>query len=209
MVRGLIPSQVGVGRPRAEDRRTLNAILLVLQGGIPWNYLPDGYGSDSTANRRLKEWERDGTWDRIADALGLVEASEVLDESHHGEGVSGPESWDGPQDRLPSASQSLCPARLRVTLAPEGAPEGAIDVMRILACSDGEDCRRRFESSGRTAAQESEAPWRGCFLFSAEEKASPELGDPELAREPIVATARAFLASRRRSRAEIPRRTRY
>ncbi|MGA2665924.1 MAG: transposase [Nitrososphaerales archaeon] len=210
VVRGLIPSRRGVGRPRAEDRRTLNAILLVLQGGIPWNYLPDEYGSDSTANRRLKEWEKDGTWDRIADALGLVEASEVLENPGLGDGEAGPGSLDGPRDcREPSRRQSFCPARVRITVAPEGASEGAVDEMRVLACSDGEDCRRRFESPGGTAATEFEAPWRLCFLFSGEEKALPELGGPDPIDEAIVATARTFLVSKQKSRTGLPRRARY
>jgi transposase len=36
----LLPKPKGRGRPRAEDRRTLNAILWVLRSGARWKDLP-------------------------------------------------------------------------------------------------------------------------------------------------------------------------
>jgi transposase len=56
-----IKSQGVMGRPRADDRRCLNAILYVLITGCRWNDLPREYGHDSTAWRRLHRWARDGT----------------------------------------------------------------------------------------------------------------------------------------------------
>lgn len=53
------------GRPRANDRKTLNAILWVLRTGAQWKELPRRYGSYVTAWRRLKRWEEDGTWERL------------------------------------------------------------------------------------------------------------------------------------------------
>ena len=59
-------SRQGVmGRPRADDRRCLNAILYVLITGCRWNDLPKEYGHDSTAWRRLHRWARDGTLLRL------------------------------------------------------------------------------------------------------------------------------------------------
>jgi len=59
-------SRQGVmGRPRADDRRCLNAILYVLITGCRWNDLPKAYGHDSTAWRRLNRWARDGTLLRL------------------------------------------------------------------------------------------------------------------------------------------------
>jgi transposase len=48
------------GRPWEDDRATLNGILYVLRGGIPWRMLPTelGYGSAVTCWRRLLEWRR-------------------------------------------------------------------------------------------------------------------------------------------------------
>jgi transposase len=53
------------GRPRASDRKTFNGILWVLRTGAQWNEMPRRYGSYTTAWRRLKQWEEDGTWEKI------------------------------------------------------------------------------------------------------------------------------------------------
>ena len=68
-IRPLLPTPAREGKPRADDRRTINAILFVLKTGIPWNDLPNEYGDDSTANRRLRRWEEQGVWKRVMDAL--------------------------------------------------------------------------------------------------------------------------------------------
>jgi transposase len=60
-----IGKQGVMGRPRADDRRCLNAILYVLITGCRWNDLPRAYGHYSTAWRRLARWARDGTLLRI------------------------------------------------------------------------------------------------------------------------------------------------
>ena len=65
----LLPPKAKEGKPRADDRQTTNAILYVLKTGTPWNDLPEEYGDDSTANRRLRRWEKEGVWRRIMDAL--------------------------------------------------------------------------------------------------------------------------------------------
>lgn len=53
------------GRPRANDRKTLDGILWVLRTGAQWNEMPPKYGSYVTAWRRLKVWEENGTWKNI------------------------------------------------------------------------------------------------------------------------------------------------
>ena len=65
----LLPPSAKEGRPRADDRRTMGAILYVLKTGRPWNDLPKQYGDDVTAWRRLKEWEDRGVWKRIMGVL--------------------------------------------------------------------------------------------------------------------------------------------
>jgi transposase len=42
------------GRPRAEDRRTVEGILYVLITGCRWKDLPREYGAPTTVWRRLK-----------------------------------------------------------------------------------------------------------------------------------------------------------
>ena len=64
-----LPPKAKEGKPRADDRRTINAILYVLVTGCRWVDLPKRYGDDSTANRRLRRWEKMGVWKRIMDSL--------------------------------------------------------------------------------------------------------------------------------------------
>lgn len=64
-----LPSQVGRGRPRADDRRTLNGILYVLRNGCRWEDTPREYGSPVTCWRRFTRWQADGTWERVWQAL--------------------------------------------------------------------------------------------------------------------------------------------
>jgi transposase len=65
----LLPPRNKRGRPRADDRRTLNGILWVLRTGTAWNDMPRRYGADSTCHKRLKEWQEQGVWKRVLDAL--------------------------------------------------------------------------------------------------------------------------------------------
>jgi transposase len=63
------PAAVGgrTGRPRIDDRRTLEGILFVLSTGIGWTKLPAelGFGSGVTCWRRLREWQDAAVWDRL------------------------------------------------------------------------------------------------------------------------------------------------
>ena len=68
-IRRLLPPPASTGRPRANDRKTIDAIVYVLRTGIPWNELPPKYGDEVTAWRRLKRWEKQGVWKRVMDAL--------------------------------------------------------------------------------------------------------------------------------------------
>ena len=65
LIAPLLPPPTPNGRPRADDRRTVDAILFVLRHGVGWSALPRQLGHGSTAWRRLNRWEADGTWERI------------------------------------------------------------------------------------------------------------------------------------------------
>ncbi|MDP9375370.1 MAG: transposase [Chloroflexota bacterium] len=58
----LLPPCAKTGRPRADDRKTLEGILFVLRSGCRWQDLPRRYGAPTTVWRRLKTWQEDGTW---------------------------------------------------------------------------------------------------------------------------------------------------
>jgi transposase len=79
----------GSGRPRAEDRRTLNSILDILKTGYAWQDMRAEYGSSITCWRRLSQWPEGGNWELIwrailskLDAQGKLEwAQAFLDRS--------------------------------------------------------------------------------------------------------------------------------
>jgi len=66
------------GRPRLSDRACLTGILFVLKTGIAWEHLPceAGCGSGMTCWRRLRQWQRMGTWPTVQHVL-----AERLDEA--------------------------------------------------------------------------------------------------------------------------------
>jgi len=69
LIKPLLPPKAETGRPRADDRATINGILYVLTTGCRWMDMPAKYGSYVTAWRRLKRWQEMGVWARILDAL--------------------------------------------------------------------------------------------------------------------------------------------
>ncbi len=65
-----IPPEPGGGRPRKTDLRDVfDAILYLLRTGCQWRYLPIDFPPRSTVWRYFDQWRRDGTLDRIHDAL--------------------------------------------------------------------------------------------------------------------------------------------
>jgi transposase len=79
-----VPKKKKPGRPRANDRAALEAIVFVLRTGIPWEMLPaKQFGlSGMTAWRRLEQWMRAGVFEQLQRVLlnelgqrGLVDFS--------------------------------------------------------------------------------------------------------------------------------------
>jgi putative transposase len=60
------------GRPRAEIRTVVNAVLWTLSTGRGWGSLPGWYPSRPTCLRRFEEWLGDGT---LAEMLKRLESS--------------------------------------------------------------------------------------------------------------------------------------
>ncbi len=61
-----VPSPKG-GRPPITHRQALTGILFVLKTGLPWEDLPAemNCGSGMSCWRRLRDWQADGTWDKV------------------------------------------------------------------------------------------------------------------------------------------------
>lgn len=60
-----LPPPARTGRPRADDRTTINAIIFVLITGCRWIDLPARYGSKSSAHRRFQDLQQKGVWKKI------------------------------------------------------------------------------------------------------------------------------------------------
>src|SRR5438270_4075498 len=69
IIQPLLPPPARRGRPRADDRLTVNGILWVLRTGARWADLPRRYGAASTCHLRLQRWQREGVWERLWRAL--------------------------------------------------------------------------------------------------------------------------------------------
>lgn len=73
-VREVLPPAGRIGRPRANDRLVLAAVLWVLRSGRSWAKLPRRYGHHVTAWRRYRRWREDGTWTEVLALLRSIEA---------------------------------------------------------------------------------------------------------------------------------------
>lgn len=68
-VEPFLPPPARTGRPRADDRATVNGVIYVLTTGCRWMDMPSKYGSYKTVWRRLKMWEEIDVWKRVLDSL--------------------------------------------------------------------------------------------------------------------------------------------
>jgi transposase len=72
VIRPLLPVRdlrKGGGVRKYGDRLVLNSIFYVLRSGCQWRMLPHDLMPFDAAHRWFSKWRRDGTWDRIHDAL--------------------------------------------------------------------------------------------------------------------------------------------
>ncbi len=66
----LIPAARPAGRPRkVEMREILNGIFYLLKTGCQWRMLPKEFPHLKTVNDYFSKWRKDGTWQRLNDAL--------------------------------------------------------------------------------------------------------------------------------------------
>jgi putative transposase len=69
LVRPLLPRPKPMGRPPADLRDVLNAIFYLVRTGCQWRMLPKDFPPWSTVHTWYRRWRRDGTWERIHEAL--------------------------------------------------------------------------------------------------------------------------------------------
>jgi len=70
-VQDLLPGNQGRGRRWEDHRRVLDGMLWILRTGAPWRDLPERYGPWQTVYDRFNRWRKDGTLDRILEALQI------------------------------------------------------------------------------------------------------------------------------------------
>jgi putative transposase len=64
-----LPKPKRMGRPPADLREVVNAILYLVRTGCQWRMLPKDFPPWSTVHTWYRRWRRDGTWERINEAL--------------------------------------------------------------------------------------------------------------------------------------------
>ena len=70
VIRPLLPSPKGFGRPRTVDlREILNAIFYVQRTGCQWEMLPHDFPPHQTVYRYFSKWQRRGIWKKLHDQL--------------------------------------------------------------------------------------------------------------------------------------------
>jgi putative transposase len=70
IIKALLNKKRGAGRPPTADlRRIVDAIFYILRGGCQYRMLPHDFPPWQTVYYYLRKWLRDGTLDRIHDAL--------------------------------------------------------------------------------------------------------------------------------------------
>jgi len=66
----LIPAPLLGGRPRSTNmRELLNTIFYVIKSGCSWRMVPNDLVTWGTAYDYFRKWCRDGTWEKINEAL--------------------------------------------------------------------------------------------------------------------------------------------
>jgi putative transposase len=69
LVKPFLPRPKRMGRPPADLRAVLNAILYLVRTGCQWRLLPHDFPPWSTVHTWYRRWRQDGTWERIHEAL--------------------------------------------------------------------------------------------------------------------------------------------
>jgi putative transposase len=69
LIEEFLPRRKRTGRPPADLREVVNAILYLNRSGCQWRLLPHDFPPWSTVHTWYRRWRTDGTWERINEAL--------------------------------------------------------------------------------------------------------------------------------------------
>lgn len=68
----MLPQPKKMGRPPADRRSIINAILYVVKGGIPWRLLPKNFPPWQTVYHIFRSWTLNHTWASLNDVLRTI-----------------------------------------------------------------------------------------------------------------------------------------
>lgn len=84
------------GKTGEDNRLFLNAVVWIAKTGAPWRDLPERFGHWNSVFQRFNRWCKNGTWQRILDAIGgdpdledLLLDSSVVRAHQHAAGAKG------------------------------------------------------------------------------------------------------------------------
>lgn len=69
LIEPFFPRRKRTGRPPADLPKVVNAILYLVRTGCQWRLLPKDFPPWSTVPTWYRRWRKDGTWERINEAL--------------------------------------------------------------------------------------------------------------------------------------------
>jgi len=127
-----LPRPTGrAGRPWADHRKVVNAVLWRTRAGAAWRDLPAGYGPWKTVYNRHRRWSGDGTWERLLGELQRGSDTEqvsfdvgidstVIRAHQHAAGAAHAPPLDVPAERLAVALADFESTRARTRTGPTG-----------------------------------------------------------------------------------------
>ena len=109
-IQDLLPGRAGhVGRPAANNRLFVDAVLYRYRAGIPWRDLPERFGDFRVIHLRHSRWSRSGVWQRVFETLAQDADNE----------------WGMIDSTIVRAHQHSAGAKKGAAARPSGAAEGA------------------------------------------------------------------------------------
>src|SRR5437764_6016132 len=69
LVEPFLPRPKRMGRPPADLRAVLDAVLYLVRTGCQWRLLPHDFPPWSTVHTWYRRWRSDGTWEKVHEAL--------------------------------------------------------------------------------------------------------------------------------------------
>ena len=110
-IQDLLPGRSGTpGRPAANNRLFVDAVLWIAKTGAPWRDLPERFGDWNKNFRRLDRWAKRGAWKAVFGALQdpdlewLLLDSTIIRAHPHAAGAKKKRTGRGGKASRPSAA---------------------------------------------------------------------------------------------------------